>query len=440
MSIRNPYASPAEHLQCLPPCGRNRAPCWLVWLLAILLFVFPVTVGSFGGGSHLYALLVLPALWLGRGWQDLHGEEKKFLLGLLLVFAVMALSMIHTEDFSQGLRRLERYLQILFMVPCYLMLRRYRLDFSMLFGGALLLAILVMAGLAVYEAYWQDIPRSSGAYNAIVFADTAMLWGALAVLFALEHLRGWPALLLALLCGSAAILASLLSVGRGAWLFLPFFLLLLLWLYRHGLRQYRRVLPGIVVLLAVFAALFIWQDERLLSGIRDGMGDVAGFMQNPHADSSWGLRLNLWRNSLLIAAESPLLGTGQGDFQIEMLAMIADGRSWTAGVADLGHAHSIYFEALASSGLLGLLVMLAAYLIMPGLLFWRGIRKAHSRIEHFHAVAGFTVILAFAIFGLSEALWARKPFVNIYIFTLLVFMTGMWNARSVQQESCHDRE
>lgn len=100
----------------------------------------------------------------------------------------------------------------------------------------------------------------------------------------------------------------------------------------------------------------VWQPKIILEGINRGAQDIRLYMADPKVFSSFGTQLNLWRDSISIWKESPILGTGIGDFNDDVEKMIAEGGAYAT--SPMGHAHSIYFDALATTGTLGLAGML----------------------------------------------------------------------------------
>lgn len=416
--------------------GGEAAPRWLLTGLVIATFLFPSVVATTnGGGSYVYTLFLLPALFFGRGWRMLLSREHLFLAGLLVALAVMALSLVSSEELRQGMKWLERYLRIALLIPMYLMLRRFGIVLGWALGMGAVVATLVMAGQAWYQVSWHGQAVASGYYHWIVFGDLAVLWGALAVIFALTLVRGWLRIVLVALAAAAALYASALAQARGAWLFIPIFMLTLGWFYRRQLFASRRAIAATVAVLVLVGAAGVWQADRLTSGVQRGFSDIQTFMENPEEGTSWGIRINLWRNALLLVQEHPLLGTGLGDFHQEMRDMAADGRSWSGAVAEYGHAHSIYFDALANAGVLGFFATVAGYLLLP---LWGFARKgvaADSPERRFYAQAGIVLVLAFATFGVSEALWARNPFVNTYVICMVVLMAGLHRTSPVARHS-----
>lgn len=402
-------------------------PRWLQPLLSILIFLFPPLVATTdGGGSYIGALLLLLSFIYGRRWNALSHIEKRVLLGFCAGLMAMTLSLVNTEHahLYEGVKYLDRYLRLALIVPVYLMFRRLDSAFGRPLASGAVVAALVMAAQAWYQVGWLHEDVASGFYHKIVFGDLAVFWGSVAVVYGLTLLQGRWRLATITIATLGSLYASVLSETRSAWLFVLVFLIMLLIFSAQYIRFDRRTLAVVVLGGAVIAAGLAWKWTWLERGISNGADDLTTFMSNPSAPSSWGTRLNLWRNTLLLVKEHPLLGVGLGDFHAEMRRMAADGESWSKDVAKYGHAHSIYFDPLANGGLVALVATFVGYLLMPFLMFRRFLAAAQSPEERFYALGGLLTVLAFATFGLSEALWHRNPFVNTYVVCIVVFMSG----------------
>lgn len=399
-------------------------------LVKILVFLFPVLVATAGAGSYILFLLVLPALFYGRGWSSLHGWERRLLWGYAIAFLVISLSLINAEELREGLKALDRYFRIALIIPLYLMFRRMGWSMGRELALGAMVAGFVMLGQAIYQVEWLLLPSAIGHYHKIIFGDLAVLWAAVVALFAMIAVKHPFARLLFAVSVVAAIYASLLSQARGGWLFIPPFIVVLLWLQCGRLRLRR----GWVIMALLIVAVGAMQVEQVNRGVMQGIDDLQLYAANPAAGSSWGDRLNLWRNSLLLLQDHPLLGTGLGDFQVDMERLVKDGIARNRRIVAFTHAHSIYFDTLAKGGILGFLATVTAYLILPFLAFWRGLRGVDEPWQRFYALGGVMFIAAFATFGLSEGLWTRNAFVNTYVICLVVFMAGMVNSRE-QAES-----
>ena len=407
--------------------GIRETPRWLQLLLSALVFLFPPLVATTdGGGSSIGAILLLLAFVYGRGWRELSAAERKVMLWFCAGLAAMALSMVNTEHahLYEGAKYLDRYLRFALIAPIYLMFRRTRITFGRELAYGAAVATVVMAIQAWYQVDMRHDISASGYYHKIVFGDLAVLWGVVAVVFGLMLLHGWRRAAVVLVAAVASLYASILSDTRGSWLFVLVFLVVLAVFSFRNVRFDRRRWAGVAAAMVVLAGVLVWQWPRVSGGVGAGFDNLHTFMSKPADDTSWGIRLNLWRNTLILVKAHPLLGVGLGDFHAEMRRMAADGESWSKGVADYGHAHSIYFDPLANGGLIGLFATFTGILLMPFLLFRQLLKEARTPEVRFYALGGLLTVLAFATFGLSEALWHRNPFVNTYIVSIVVFLSG----------------
>lgn len=405
----------------VPASGRP----WQRQALAVLVVAFPVgSVALQDAGSVIYALLLLLALAYGwAAWREAGRDERWLVAGYGVLFAVAALSLFQTEALDVGVGKLERYLRLASLGLIYLLLRRFWPAAGRGFLAATAVAALAMAGWAWYETMHRGEAVATGPYHKIIFGDSAMLIVALLAAALLTVLDAAWQRALAVAALLLALYAMLLSATRGAWLYAPIMLALLAWLYRHrlGARAWR---GAGLALLAVALLLALARPAALVAPLAQGVDDVRTFLTDPGAVTSWGLRLNMWRNSLLIWREQPLLGTGIGDFRHDSQQLVAQGVSLNDAAADFSHAHSIYFDALATMGLAGLVVLLAALLVLPWRLFYRRWCAATDPWQRFYSLAGLLTVAGFAVFGLSEGWLSRNPFVNSYVFHVAFLAAG----------------
>lgn len=393
--------------------------------LTLLVALFPVISLSVPSGcSTLYTLLALIALFrCWPEWRNIGREEKSLLAGLGLFFLVAALSLVQTTDMANGLERLERIFRLTSLGLLFLLFRRFRVDAGAPFMFGLLLATLSLAVQTGYEYFYLGKGLVQGIYYKIAFGDLAMLIAALFLAAAMTLGKRGVWLGLLLMGSLVAFVASLLSEARGAWLFLPFLLVLLAWLYRAQIS--RRLIVGCAVaMLAGVLLLVVARPAFLFAPVAAAISNIQQFIDDPQPYSSVGARLNLWYNSLQIWWQHPWFGTGLGDFEHDNRALVAAGLSMSTAVERYGHAHSIFFDALATMGGVGLLAMVTALFILPFRYLHRQWSRGAGREARFHALAGMFTVVAFAAFGLSEGWLSRNPLVNPYTVYLSLLLAG----------------
>lgn len=409
-------------------------PQRVVLLLAALFPLISVSVHS--GGSTLYALMILPALFYA--WPErkyLTTQDKRWLLAYFLLFAIAALSLLYVADQKVGVEKLERYLRLSTLGLVYLFLRRMKVEAGRLFLLAVVASSFSLAIQAWYQINIQQHDVATGLYHKIVFGDMAMLAVTimLAALVTVAN-RPWHFIVIG---GAmvAAVYASLMSATRGSWLLLPVVAVVLAWLYRSKVSRRGWITALLVVVLSV-AALAVLQPRVIMAPMEKGIQGIQTYLKDPTQTTSWGARLEMWGNSIKIWRENPWLGTGVGDFQHDSKALVAEGMSENLQVAEhYGHAHSIYFDALASIGIVGLLVLLIALFILPWRHFSRHWKEATTPWQRFYALSGLLTVVAFAEFGLTEGWTSRNPFVNPYIIYIAVFAASLAVATTRRKES-----
>jgi len=410
---------------------------WPQRVVLLLAALFPlVSVSLHSGGSSLYALLVLPALFYA--WPErkhLTPEEKRWLLAYVLLFAIAALSLLYVVDQKIGVEKLERYLRLATLGLVYLFLRRMKVEAGRLFLLAVVAASFSLAIQAWYQINIQQQDVATGLYHKIVFGDMAML----AVTIMLAALltvadRPWHFMVIGVAM-VAAVYASLMSATRGSWLLLPVLAVLLAWLYRSKVSR-RGWITALMVVVITAAALAVLQPRVIMAPMEKGIQGIQTYLKDPTKTTSWGARLEMWGNSIKIWKENPWLGTGVGDFQHDSKELVAEGLSENRQVAEhYGHAHSIYFDALASIGAVGLLVLIITLFILPWRHFSRHWKEAATPWQRFYALSGLLTVVAFAEFGLTEGWTSRNPFVNPYIIYIAVFAASLAVANIRHQES-----
>jgi len=127
----------------------------------------------------------------------------------------------------------------------------------------------------------------------------------------------------------------------------------------------------------------------------------------------WGIALEVWR-------QHPLVGTGLGDFKHHVRQQLDSEQAQLDLVYT--HAHNVYLEFLATTGSIGLLVMVVTILVLPLLLMIDRYRHAKSALSRNAALVGGVLIVSFAVFGLTEAWTARSPMMSTYVVMLAVLM------------------
>ena len=119
-----------------------------------------------------------------------------------------------------------------------------------------------------------------------------------------------------------------------------------------------------------------------------------------------------------------MLGSGRYNFNDKLKQYTEDDRIHK--IVRHAHPHSVYFEALASKGLLGLIVVLALY-FYP---LYYYVRTRHRSRES--AFTGILLVTLIAIFSLTDS---APVYHNNYTAVLLTYLTVIfaWHTRQIHK-------
>ncbi len=126
---------------------------------------------------------------------------------------------------------------------------------------------------------------------------------------------------------------------------------------------------------------------------------------------STGNRIELWKGSLLLFKESPLLGIGVGDYQTNIKRLIQEGK--LKAMPTTLHAHSIFFQTLATQGVIGFTILIGLFIAL--------LRWGMKEIEDHGRPGGYIIIMStllIAIEGLFDNNLCFPKFIAACFFTI----------------------
>ena len=323
---------------------------------------------------------------------------------------------------GEGLRDVDKPLRFLLAVPALMLVMAYPPRRAFLWSG-LAMGAIGAGSWAAWLKLVEDVPRAAGHTHPIQFGNLSMLLGVLCLAglawSVMQRRRGLWVLLLSVgaMCG---VVGSLLSGSRGGWVGVPFILLVLYRGYWSQLTSRFKLSALAMILVGAFLVYSVPQ-----TGVQDriyqAFDDVARYASGESRTSSVGARFEMWRGATRLFLEKPLVGWGESGYTDGMVRL-AEGGVIDPMVASWGHAHNEFLDALAKRGVIGLLALLALYLV-PMRLFAKNM--AHTNLEDRSlAVAGVLLSVAYIDFGLSQVFMAHNNGVMMFAF-LLIILWGM---------------
>jgi len=335
-------------------------------------------------------LVVVLACWLASGawrakWDAVRGNRVA--LAALALFGLLAIGTLYGEPYPGDARLyLGKYLDLLFIPVFAFVLRdaavRRRALYALAASLALVLAMsyLIRAGLVPPLPGLHGYPqypvflKHSLTHN-LVMAFGAFLFSQLALVATSRQMR----LLWGTLAAAAAINVTLMVPGATGYLVLGLLALYLGYAWRgwRGLGWMAGAGAVAVVTLASVPGPFqqrITQTQREIAEWKPGRADLL---------SSFGARLDFYRNSLAILREHPLAGVGTGGFPKAYADRVRGTEAYLAR-----NPHSEYFLVAIQVGLSGFLALL--YLFWTQ---WRFAPQLASPLER-HLARGLVLMVA----------------------------------------------
>lgn len=235
----------------------------------------------------------------------------------------------------------------------------------------------------------------------------------------LEHARRhWPAW--AWVTAFTLMLGAVLIAGmRAGWLIMGLVLVVYLWLmFRRENRELRKASLSIPVLV-VTAIIGSYLVSPLFQARLDQSLTITQGTQAAVSAAS-NLRMPIFNTSLIMYKEHPVNGVGVRAFPVAYMEYAADDDVHiqnSGGKSGATHAHNLVLEVMADTGSIGLLGMIAGFVLV--LRFWRQMTPAR-RNEAFP----FALALALVLFPLNS----HFALYGTYMSSLIWVLFGLWAA------------
>lgn len=182
----------------------------------------------------------------------------------------------------------------------------------------------------------------------------------------------------------------------------------------------------------VFILLF--QTPKIIKERVDfTLNHYKAFLAGKGNNNSIGVRVEMWMDSIKMFKVSPIIGIGISDFKNRNKELVSQGVLKPR--REFGHAHSIYFNILATTGLLGFIGLLFFVFWLPLKFFLKIWRNTESTVLKFYSLSGIILISSFMVFGLTESWLSRNPFVRTYLILMVLFMSSiMYELKKAEAE------
>lgn len=415
---------------------------WLIWVgIAAAL---PLTSGSKIGPASVTDLLLASAgaLWFVDGVRRktlrLHGSSTIVLF--LVYIGVLYLSLLHAGNLGEATIEMVKWVEVVLVL---LLVRQMMppqqapwLVVALLFGGV------SQAIWGLYQFIFRIGPawfiilgrfmRASGSFGqpnpyggylglCLPVAVSLTLWAWTSLWQDRgKHARNWLWLLFASLSAGLIGAGLLASWSRGGWFGAMAAVGLVL-----VLRSRLAALTSAVIILFALVVMLLGSFQPgmipapILARIQEipatfGLTDI---VNQPVNDDNFAVieRVAHWVAAIRMWEQAPWLGVGPGNY-----ATVYPSVRLPLWEEPLGHAHNIYLNTLAETGLVGLGVYLLLWLTITRWV-WRCFRQATQR------QATWTAALALGVLGVIVHLSVHQIFDNLLVQGMYLHV-GLWLA------------
>ncbi len=359
---------------------------WLIW--PVLALVLPIASGYRIGSITATETLVGAGLfyWLAHGARrrSLSVYVTPLLAPLLLYIGVLLLSSLRARDLAEAVAEVVKWAEftaVIVVAPTVVSQRT-----AQWFAAALVAAGVVQALLGLYQFIFAIGPewfilfdrfmRASGVFRqpnpfagflglSLPLAASLALWGWGGVIC--KESRDAQRLVWAAYYSAATVIVAaglLASWSRGGWLGAVAGLVVVLMLRSRA----SFVWSSVAAILAASAGLLgMFSPSMVPAGVRDRLLSLpASFrieaaLSQTVTDENFAVieRLAHWAAALRMWEQAPWLGIGPGNYAVVYPAVRLP--LWEEA---LGHAHNIYLNTLAESGLIGLTAFVVMWLAL----------------------------------------------------------------------------
>ena len=394
----------------------------LEYIFGAVLLCYPALLFLVRGGMNaslfLLTILSLYLLISRKAYKNnLDMADMAFSIAMVSGLAAILLSQLYHHDLLA--RYFDSDARFLLAIPVLLALRHIStrtlavMQYAFPLGAIAALVAVMVTNPGV------RIDASTSYMNHIHLGDMSLMLGFLS-LFSVNWLQTDHQLvkLLKIIGLIAGFSVSVLSSARGGWMAIPVFVFVFIYFRTNG-RMLNKILLAMLLVGAV-GLLGYFLIEPIHHRVWMIYSDLSQF-SGGHADTSIGIRLQLWNAAFHLIAQNPVFGVGADGFRGAMDGLSASGLI-TPIAAGLGKGE-VHNEILAHTvrfGIFGLASILAVYFV-PFVIFLRAARLK-IRQQNVAAMMGMSVTLGFFVFGLTVETFDLKMTAAFYSLTVAVLL------------------
>jgi O-antigen ligase len=403
----------------------------LMWVLPFLYYLhaYPITTFYQEWGAGLLGLCALPLLLTARSWQTPEVPRIVLLpIGLMMVLMI--------QFFAGRITHFDYLMMtsLYFLFSALLMMlgQRLRVELGLpTLVTALAVFLLIGAELNTLAGVLQHYRWNTFLNQVITVKTSSAIYGntaqpnhyanyitlgliSLGLLYARLSMRVWQAALLA----APMLFVMVLSGSRSSWLYLAF-AFGLSWLWQ---RRDKAMLPLMQFSLSLLLGFGLMHFVVQIPWLEGSTGSVTTAERLFGDIGSGAIRMHLWRESLIIFSQFPLLGAGFGQFAFQHVLLAPEMHN-PAVNGLYNNAHNLVMQIGVEAGIAGLIVLFGTL----GIWFWQSVvQKAQFTLYHWW---GYAVLGVLGIHSLLE-----YPLWYAYFIGIAALMLGIFDFTAYRLE------
>ena len=403
----------------------TKAVCWSCLLVPALLLTTP----NFSVAVISFIILASIAYLLNTSNKRQLQRFDKIVIFCLAWYFIGAIP-ITIYDGETG-RYFQGGVRLLLSLPIYLalsdLLKKRTLPIRRYLEIGVILGSIGAFVFACYQFYFLSMPRVDGFLFSLNFSYLACSLAFLSLsLSTNSHKRVWLTVSFCL-----GIFAVVLTFTRGSIFAIPLLLILFFILNIHRIKKIW-IFASFIVFLSI-CALSYQNSSSVKKRIDYTIYEFSNIANgNLNSAISSGFRLQFWFGAIEAFKKNPIFGlTFSERRQLNHQLFLEGKMGEQASKIQRGHAHSQYFELVASNGILGIITIFSSLLIPLTLMIHHFIKTSSE-----WAYLGAIFVSGFAIFGLTEVLLTANLIGFFYGFMLCLFFAHI----SAEKYSANTKE
>ncbi|MEH8137523.1 O-antigen ligase family protein [Gallibacterium anatis] len=389
-------------------------------IINLFIFLFFITVITIKNAYYIAPLiLVLIAIvYLITHYKTIYIDKsvQYYIVAALAYYVISLLVAIINHDSIPHSFKPDHFL--LLSIPLLLFFIQYKPSLKVLslaFATAAILAGL----LAIYNKFVLGIGRAFEEINPIPVAAVIMTLVLYCITLGFYFLKqgSRKIAIFLLIAATIGLVGNILTGSRGTWLIFPVAIIILFWVYAKSLKRF--IIPFSFGLISLIVIAGLIPQSGIQQRYQAAVDNITQYFNGTNAQTSIGVRLDLYKGAWYAIQEKPLLGWGKQGMLNKRVQQAING-TIPYYLKDYTHSHNQFIEQTYYRGFIGLFVLL---LFIYTCLRYFILRYKFLSDEDKKTIAllGFINILSMISFNLSDALLRGKEYAMFFYISNIIF-------------------